>query len=55
MKTVYMCRHNEFCPDCTETGGELPQAPTQYHCMAVDGCRTKDVNCMFVQSGGKRV
>ena len=54
MKTVYMCRVDEFCPDCTETGGEYGTT-AQYHCMAVDGCRMKDVNCMFVQSGGKRV
>ncbi len=56
MKTCYMVRSNEFCPYCKETGGELPQAPAQYHCMIGDEhCLFPRVNCLFVQNGGKRV
>ena len=54
MKTVYMCRNNEFCPYCKETGGEYC-IPTQYHCMiGCERCSFPEVNCLFVQNGGKR-
>ena len=54
MKTVYMCRANEFCPSCKETGGEY-SSPSQYHCMIGDDkCHSPDVDCLFVQKGGKR-
>lgn len=52
MKTVYMCRQNEFCPSCTETGGEY-SITAQYHCMA-ERCLYHHVDCMFVQNRGKR-
>lgn len=54
MKTCYMVRSNEFCTDCKETGGEYC-VPTQYHCMnGDDKCHYPNVNCLFVQHGGKR-
>jgi hypothetical protein len=53
MKTVYMCRSDEFCPDCTETGGEYG-IPVEYRCMAIGRCDFPQVDCLFVQAGGKR-
>ena len=51
--TVY-CKPEEFCRDCKETGGEIPQAPIEFRCMA-EKCEHPETVCMFVQHGGVRV
>jgi len=53
MQTVTMCRSEEFCLYCKETGGEYG-VPVVYYCQGWP-CHTKDKPCLFVQAGGKRV
>ena len=53
MKTVVYCKPEDFCIFCKETGGELPQAPLQFWCMATE-CPTPEKRCEFAKRGGVR-
>lgn len=52
MKTVVMCKPDEFCCSQKETGGEYG-APLEFLCMA-DCCRYPGKLCLYVKAGGKR-
>ena len=52
MRVAVMCRTEEFCFCCYETGWEYG-TPVKYYCNT-EMCSNPEKDCMFVQNGGKR-
>ena len=52
MRTVVMCRPDQFCGSQKETGGEYG-VPLEYYCME-EKCRYPEKMCLFVGCGGNR-
>jgi len=53
MRTVTICRIEQFCPYCKETGGEYG-TPREFYCMSGGFCRYPGKRCLYVEKGGKR-
>ncbi len=47
MKIAHPDKDATLCRYCKETGGEIPEAPSEYYCTVLTECPTHNLYCMY--------